>query len=108
MRARSPRHLFAVTFETVTPESAEAGDVAERGYIVEAGTLRDCADVLRWQGAAVSADAWPIVRPRWLTWPGDVSPTDSSERTLSLHLPAGVTAASARRIARLAGLGVRG
>lgn len=99
----SPRHLFAVTFETVTPESAEAGDVAERGYIVDAGTLRDCADVLRWHGAAVSSDSWPMVRPRWLTWPGDVA-TDGSERTLSLHIPAGITDASARRVARLAGM----
>lgn len=99
----SPRHLFAVTFETVTPESAEAGDVAERGYIVEAGTLRDCADVLRWHGAAVSSDSWPMVRPRWLTWSGDVA-TDGSERTLSLHIPAGITDASARRVARLAGM----
>lgn len=100
----SPRHLFAVTFETVTPESAEAGDVAERGYIVDAGTLRDCADVLRWHGAAVSSDSWPMVRPRWLTWPGDVSHADGSERTLSLHIPAGITDASARRVARLAGM----
>ncbi len=99
----SPRHLFAVTFETFTPESAEAGDVAERGYIVDAGTLRDCADVLRWHGAAVSSDSWPMVRPRWLTWPGDVA-TDCSERTLSLHIPDGITAASARRVARLAGM----
>ena len=100
----SPRHLFAVTFETVTPESAEAGDVEACGYVVEAGTLSDCADVLRWPGAAVSSDAWPMVRPRWLTWPGDVSPTDCSERTLSLHIPDGITAASARRVARLAGM----
>lgn len=27
----SPRHLFAVTFETITPDSAEAGDVEVRG-----------------------------------------------------------------------------
>lgn len=100
----SPRSRFAVTFEVVTPESAEAGDVAERGFIVEAGTLRDCADVLRWHGAAVSADSWPMVRPRWLTWPADVDYTTGSERTLSLHIPASVTAASARRIARLAGM----
>jgi len=35
---------FSVTYEIVTPESAEYGDAEDRGWVVEDATLRDALE----------------------------------------------------------------
>jgi hypothetical protein len=103
---------FAVTFETVTEESAEHGDAADRGYVIEGATLRDCVPHVAngfsrpdWAGYC-EPDASAPQTPRALTWDGYNDGTrhayETGEReSRTLHIPAHVTASSARRIARL-------
>ena len=98
---------FAVTYEHVTPESSEYGDVEDRGYALESGTLRECLDLIP-QGCYCEPDSSPCVRPRWLTFYETNNGTrEFYERglveNLSLHIPESVTDSSARRIARLVG-----
>ena len=37
---------YSVTYDIVTPESAENGDVAEAGYVAEDVSLRDAIDAV--------------------------------------------------------------
>lgn len=93
---------FSITYETVTPESAEHGDAAERGFILEAGTLRDAHDALRFEGRAIEANS-SHGAPGSLTFAPDVDYRTSAETTKSLHFPRTITDASACRVARLFG-----
>src|SRR5690606_18229007 len=59
---------FNVTYEIVTPESAEVGDAAERGFVAKGVSLREAVDLIG--GVAHSADTWPCTLanpPRWFT-----------------------------------------
>ena len=99
--------MFAISYETVTPESAEHGDADERGCILEAGTLRDVWETLRNAGAIgcyVEADTYPAHNPRWFTF-YDVSEDYATGAVTSygVHLPPAVSPASRRRLARLFG-----
>ena len=98
---------FAVTYEHITPESVEYGDVEDRGYVLEHGTLRECLDEIP-QGCYCEPDSLPCDRPRWLTfYETNEGSRDYYEKglreNLSLHIPESVTPSSARRIARLVG-----
>ena len=97
---------FSVTFETITPESAEHGDVEERGYIVENASLRDALSDFQHEGCHVVADSSPVHFPRGFT----AYCTNDGARNYyeqgitenrSLHIPDHITAASRLRIARL-------
>ena len=96
---------FNVTFDRVTQESAAQGDYAESGYIGQDLTLRHALQTIRDNGAGgyCEADSCPISAespPRWFTFYGEM---DSAGDTViySLHLPRGISGASAMRIARL-------
>ena len=111
---KGSRLAFAVTFETYTEESITAGDAEERGFILDAGTLRDCVPHVchgfsrpYWCGHAEPDSTHG--RPRWLTWHDykSVNDGDSTDETRALHIPPGVTDASARRVARLFRVAVR-
>lgn len=95
---------FAITYDVVTDESAEAGDVAERGYISRGSTLREAveafSDVRRANGY-VEANECPVEAPRWLTAYGEH--VEGRAETRSLHFPDSITPASRRRLARLLG-----
>lgn len=104
------RVKFAITYEIVTPESAEHGDADERGYIIEDTDLRDAIQLLhrtrtnRVDGvSAIEPDSSPCVRPRWVTLTNGMEFETGAVESRSLHIPDTVTASSARRIARLAG-----
>lgn len=94
---------FSVSFETVTPESAETGDAAERGMIADGLTLRDALQLCQ-QGACEpnSTPLRPGGRVRWITFHefGSDWRTGATE-SRSLHIPPSVTAATSQRIARL-------
>lgn len=101
---------FDITYEIVTPESAEHGDVEDRGFSAEGLTLREAHNFLRYDGCALEADSWPISLaspPRWLTFAPDIRFEDGAEITHSLHLPRNITPSSAMRVARLFGLMAR-
>ena len=90
---------FNVCFERITQESAEQGDYDECGFLAESIGLREALDIAN-IGHAEPNDAR---RPRWFTFYGDMDSLDGSFTNHSLHLPDGITAASALRIARLIG-----
>lgn len=108
-----PRHKFDVTYEIVTQESAEHGDADERGDICEQEGLRDAIKELhRTRTSRVDSAQWPETNPSPITGTERVYSVSvlngmefetgaHEERTL--HIPQSVSAASSRRIARLAG-----
>lgn len=100
------RDIFNVTYDIVTPESSEHGDFAETGFIAESATLRDAiTDLHRTRTckvdgvSAIEADSIPC-SVRIIN--GTEFETDAAE-SRTLHIPCTVSAATARRIARLIG-----
>ena len=99
---------FSVTYEIVTPESAEDGDVAESGLLAHGVTLAEAISEmggLPLDLAASSSYAHPRV---WFEErDGDTDFRTGAETRRALHLPEGITEASRRRIARLVGARLR-
>lgn len=99
---------FNVTFEIVTPESAEIGDAESRGFISESVSLRDAmADLFETRTSQCGGVEWiapndsEIARARWFTvYNGAEFETGASENR-AIHLPDNATAATRARIARL-------
>lgn len=104
---------FAVTFETVTEESARHGDAADRGYLGQNLTFRESIELFHAERdwSYIEANSWPISMgnpPRWFTDSGEIQFASGDCRAVSLHLPDAISAASAMRIARLIGcLGIQ-
>src|SRR6187401_3245659 len=102
---------FSVTFDIVTPESAEHGDFDESGFIEEALTLRDAVqEVFSTRTSAcdgvssIEADSAPIRgRVRWVTVCNGMEFETGAQESRALHIPESVSEASSRRIARLLG-----
>lgn len=101
---------FNVTYEIVTPESAEQGDAEERGYIAEGLSLRDalaCLSETRTSAvdgvSAIEANEYPVSCPRWLTVINGMEYRTGAQESRSLHFPDNVTPASRVRVARLIG-----
>lgn len=93
---------FHVTFETITPESAEHGDIENAGFIVQNVTLRDAIHELGYGDGGTEANEYPVTDPRWIT----VFKTNENYATgeienRSIHLPDNLTPATKLRIARL-------
>jgi len=124
IRTTEPRGTFRVTYETITEESAEIGDAAERGYLSWQGTpeddyaqsvwdLRDLTDKLagcwaegdgatifatpRWLNLDPGADFW--LSPFWRDLAGD----DALGVSVSVHRPDWITDSSWLRVCRLLG-----
>jgi hypothetical protein len=108
------RLTFGVTYAITTPESAEEGDFAERGWAAEWVRLREAIKELH-RTRTVEVDGVTDIdtttthrAPDWLARPVSVNVCNGPEfRTgateeRTLHIPNNVTNASARRIARLA------
>jgi len=94
--------VFTLTFERITPESAEQGDVAERGVLAEGVSLREAFEHLWYAEGGVEASEWPVQCPRWLTGYETHHCSDTGAiGNVSMHFPESVTAASRRRIYRL-------
>lgn len=98
---------FAVTYEVITHESAEDGDVEESGFEMENGSLRDAWQIVRWGcNGGVEANEWPMQSPSWVTFYGAEHDFATGDvKNLSVHFPKSITPSSARRVARF--LGVR-
>ena len=97
--------MFNITFETISPESAENGDFEETGFLHEGLTFREAMDVLRWKrGCYVEADSYPVRNPRWFTfYNAEEHHLCGSVTHWSLHIPEHITESSRRRIAKLVG-----
>ncbi len=97
---------FNVTYEIVTPESAEYGEAEECGFIAEDVDLREAFCLVGHM--AIEADSWPTSLdnpPRWLTnYEFNENYTTGARESRSLHLPDTITGSSAMRIARLLGV----
>lgn len=94
--------LFNVTFETITPESAEHGDVESRGFVAENIPLREAIDELGYGGDGCEANECPVTDPRWITVYRVNEDYGTGEiENRSLHFPDDMTAASKRRLCKL-------
>ena len=102
--------LFSVTYEIATPESAKVGEADERGYICEDVSLRDAVALVGETRTSavggvecIECDDWPVKAPRWILVINGMEYETGAQESRSLHIPAGVTPATRRRIARLVG-----
>ena len=108
------KNIFSVTYEIVTAESAEQGDVDERGVVCQGASLREAVDSVQQTRTAhcggveaVECDSSPRTRPHWVTVINGMEYRTGAQESRSLHIPESVSASSARRIARLVGRGSR-
>ena len=103
------RTQFRVTFATWTHDSREAGEPVDSGIVVESGTLSDVMPHLTcgsgdWRNAPIAQADCSEGRPRWIDFDDYRDDYVSGEReNRALHIPDGITDASAVRIARLFG-----
>lgn len=102
--------MFSVTYEIVTPESAECGDVEERGFIDENMSLRDALQAVGQTRTNevggvddIACDSYPAIAPRWVTITNGMEYRTGAVESRSIHFPANLTPATRRRIARLLG-----
>ena len=112
------RKQFRLTYQTVTPESAEYGDMANHGFVSRTGnynparnyfpknpalfTLREALDIFEKHGnGTIQANEWPLSNPRWFD---NCVEEYGGSVTIGLHLPEHLTASTRLRIARYLGL----
>ena len=107
-RMKATMTPFHVTYEVVTPESAEHGDYAEIGYAMPHGwrfPLEQCDDM-----AALGLSLREATRMvghvedcgRWFAeTSGDTDYRTGAETRLNLHPPKNITPSSYRRLKRL-------
>ena len=102
---------WRVSHETITPESAEVGSVADSGMEGSYSSLREAIEDWGGMGCYVESDICPIridTPPRWFT----AYQTNDGTRNFyetgetenrSLHIPDHITPASRIRLAKLIG-----
>ena len=93
---------WRVTYEIVTPESAEHGDAEDRGFIDEGCSFRDA--VMLVSGHATEPSDSHVSYARWFThhnYSNDFM--TGAEESRSIHIPDSVSEASRKRIAKLLG-----
>ena len=102
--------MFNVTYEIVTPESAEHGDAEERGYIAKSVTLREALELVfetrtsQCEGVtAIEADEYPVSSPSWITVSNGSEYLTGASENRAIHFPDTMTAATRLRVARLMG-----
>lgn len=94
---------FQVTYEIVTPESAEQGDCSERGFFSRGGWQHDdpsawtLHEIISQFGRHSLHDCG-----RWFaTGDGDINYRTGEETSYAVHPPATITASSYRRLIRI-------
>jgi len=102
--------MFSITYEIMTPESAEQGDAEERGFYLEGLSFGEAMAEIRslgLRGAHCEADSCPIsidCPPRWFSFPEAHKDYSTGAMTsYALHIPDHITPASRIRLARLLG-----
>lgn len=89
---------FDVTYETITPESAEEGEVESRGFIGENMRLRDAFEAM---GRYVIEDCGDWFRNSEYGHGTRDYYENAREESRSLHPPRNITPASYQRLKRL-------
>lgn len=76
---------IAMTYETITSESAEDGEAADRGFVFEACdcTARELAYYIEREGFTEPSDSHGV--PRWLTAYGDTDYRTGEVENRSIH-----------------------
>lgn len=105
--------MFRVTYEIVTPESAEYGDAAERGFVMP-GEWRDDIETAMTQPRdaydMTLREAIGLAYPQedcgrwWTESDGRQDYRTGAVETRSIHPPENITAASYARVSRLMGI----
>jgi hypothetical protein len=96
---------FSVTFDTVTPESAEDGEVADGGFIVEDVSLREAVEAIGSYAPQPSCYPFDGGQHAWFSHDGyDEDHRTGKRESRSLHVPRDLTPSTRRRIARLLGV----
>jgi len=102
---------FNVTYEIVTPESAENSEADEIGFIAEGVSFREAVEEVQLTRTCdvdgimgIEASDSRIEAARWFTIYNGAEFETGARESLSLHVPDHVTAASRRRIARILGV----
>lgn len=104
------RPLFSITYETVTPESAEHGEAEAQGVYMDNMLFNEAMSYLRNLGAIgchCEADSYPLSTScptRWFTfYDVDTNYATGEVTSYALHIPNNVTPSSRMRIARALG-----
>lgn len=104
--------LFTVTYDIVTPESAENGDTEENGFIAKRVPLREAFELVNATRTChvdgvtcIETNEYPVRAPRSVVIVNGMEFLTGAQESRSLHMPENITPASRLRIARL--LGVR-
>lgn len=115
MKTKLPARRFALTFDTVTEDSARNGSTARNGYLPRSGqipdrsnqrkrpalfTLKEAVEILREHGDVFEADSSPCTVARWITAtpPASAWQMTGESSQISLHFPRDISEASARRL----------
>lgn len=101
---------FNVTYEIITPDSTEEGEVEDCGFVVENVSLREAFDYVNRTESSqcggvecIEANDSRVERARWITVYNGMEFRTGARENRSLHIPDTVTGASRARIARLMG-----
>lgn len=95
---------FSITYETITPESAEHGETDDTGFVYEDLCFREAFQRIEYADGYSNCEAneCPVRSPRWLTFYSINEDYSTGEVTnWFLHIPEHVTPSSRVRIARL-------
>lgn len=93
---------FNVTYDIVTPESAEHGDIAEDGFIAENVGLRDAIDALfETRTRRVDGISYAESGDSYFTVGNGMEIETGAHETRRLHFPQSTTDSTWHRIARL-------
>lgn len=104
---------FNVTYDIVTPESAEFGDADERGFVVENATLSEAIDAVTSTRTShvggvecIEPNIWPWQNGSFdsVTVSNGMEYLTGACESRTLHIPENVTRSSRLRIARLIGV----
>lgn len=100
---------FNVTYDVITPESAEYGDTAENGFVIEDATFSSALDAFApdWRYCGfphIEANEWPVSEGiRWFTIHDEMDIETGCENSRSLHIPEHIKGETRLRIARFLG-----
>ena len=102
--------LFKVSYEIITSESAEYGELAEYGFICEGCSLRDALELVRETRTndcdgilGIEANDSRIDQARWITIHNGMEFSTGCYENRSIHFPKHLTPSTRRRIARILG-----
>lgn len=95
---------FCVTYDVITPESAEDGDSADRGFASPGGWRHDDRALMTLREAlSVAGGPFEDSGSWWSTIDADTDYRTGEDTFYAIHPPQNVTRASYARVSRLLG-----